>query len=145
MLKIYFGRLEGVIKYPGRYFNNIFKPEWFDDPFVKEICKHIDNMDVVSAYQMTSPNFGPANCTMLSTGCKNVIMAYKTDFILNATQMGDNCGPDLCRIAEKKDVTVMLQHVFRFKGIPNFKALILNDGKVVEEYLDYLEEAAEYL
>lgn len=29
MLKIYFGRLEGVIKYPGRYFNNIFKPESF--------------------------------------------------------------------------------------------------------------------
>lgn len=55
MLKIYFGELEGAVQHPTDLFNNTFKPEWFEDPFVKQICKIVDKTDVNSAYQMTTP------------------------------------------------------------------------------------------
>lgn len=71
MLKIYFGDLEGQIKRPDLYFNIVCKDEWFNDPFVKEICLGVDGTVVNSRYQMENPVFGPINSTMLSTGCKN--------------------------------------------------------------------------
>lgn len=143
MLKIYFGKLEGAIQHPSMLFNNSFKPEWFDDPFVKCICKVVDNTDVNSAYQMTNPVFGPVNCRILSGGCKNCILAYKLDRIINATLMGDNCAPILVEIAKKKDLTIMLEHIFDFSKVSDFSALILNTNTEVHSYREYLYMAVE--
>lgn len=145
MLKIYFGELEGAIQHPSDLFNNSFKPEWFDDPFVKHICKVVDNTDVNSAYQMTNPIFGPVNCRILSGGCKNCILAYKLDRVINATLMGDNCGVILAEIAKKKDLTIMLEHLFDFSKVPDFSALILNTNTEVHSYREYLYAAIELI
>lgn len=145
MLKIHFGPLEGSIEHPGTLFNNTFKPEWFEDPFVRYICKVVDKTEVASAYQMTNPIFGPVNCRLLSTGCKNCILAYKTDRIINATLMGDNCGSILLEISETKDLTITLEHTFNFSGVERFTAYIINSEKMVYSYSEYLDEAIEYL
>lgn len=141
MLKIFFGRLEGALDYPSRSFENMYKQEWFDDEFVKHICKVVDNTDVVSAYQMSNPVFGPVNYRILSTGCKNCILAYKTDYIIDATKMGDNCATIINEIGKKKkDLTVMLEYTMNFSNVKDIEALIINTGKVVHSYSEYLDE-----
>ncbi len=145
MLKIYFGHLDEAVSHPAILFKNIFLAEWFEDPFVKWICKIADDTDVVSAYQMTNPTFGPVNCTMLSQGCKNCILAYETDNVIDADIMGDNCARILVEIAKKKDLTVTLSYLKIFKDIPDFSALILNSNKMVYSFAEYVFEAVEYL
>ena len=126
MLKIHVGPLEG----------QIFKAEWFEDPFVKRICREIDDTEVSSAYQMINPLWGPTNCKLLSTGAKNLILAYKTDEIIYATCMGDNCSSLLLEIAEQKDLTIVLEHVLQFNK--DFTAYFINNGKTTTTNLDYI-------
>lgn len=145
MLKIYFGHLDEAVNHPAVLFNNSFEVEWFEDPFVKKICKIVDDTEVVSAYQMTNPVFGPVNCRILSQGCKNCILAYRTNNIINADLMGDNCAQVIVEIAREKDLIITLEHCFCFKDITDFSALILNSNKMVYTYAEYLNEVIEYL
>ena len=145
MLNIYFGTLEGAIQHPSILFNNTFREEWFEDPFVKHICKAVDNTDVVSAYQMTNPLFGPVNCKILSGGCRNCILAYETDRIIDATLMGDNCAQILVEISQKKDLTIMLKYLMNFSSVPNMEAYIMNAKKYVHSYDEYLDVAIDYV
>lgn len=145
MLKIYVGFLEEQIKRPDHYFEHVYAESWFDDPFVRHICEVIDQVEVNSAYQMCSKRFGPINCTMLSTGCKNTILAYKTDRIIPATHMGDNCAPLLVEIAKQKDLTITLEYLMDFSKIPDFEALILNTNVMVHSSLEYVLEVGDLL
>ena len=145
MLNIYFGVLEDQIKRPDHYLDLIFEEDWFKDPFVQKICKEVDNTEVQSAYQMYNPFFGPINVTKLSTGCKNTILAYKTDRIIPATYMGDNCAPFICEIAQNKDLTITLEYIMDFSRCSNFQAYIINIQKQVNSYKEYVWEAVELL
>ena len=65
-------------------------------------------------------------------------------FVYNMSNCGDNCAKWILKIAEKKDLTVYLQHIMRFDG--EFKILIMNTGKIVcnpAEYVAGLLEAEE--
>ncbi len=128
------------IGFPDAYFDNMYYDEWFDDPIVKQIVKDIDKSDVISANNIISPVLGLINCLELSTGCKNLIIAYKTDEIIDATNCGDNCGDWLLKIAEMKDLSVTLYHTFGFNR--DFDALILNTGKIVHTYVDFVRTVA---
>lgn len=145
MLYIHFGFRDDQIKRPDLYLNNCFEDEWFTDPFVKRICKEVDDTTVHSAYQMENPFFGPINVLKLSMGCKNLILAYKTDKVIPATFMGDNCAPLLCEIAKQKDLTITLEHIMDFSKCSDFEAHILNIGKHVKSYKEYVWEAVDLL
>lgn len=145
MLRIHFGHLNEAIAHPAMLFDNSYLASWFEDPFIRHICKVVDNTDVVSAGQMSNPTFGEINCKLLSQGCKNCILAYKTDRVINSTMMGDNCGPILMEIAAMKDLTITLKHLFDFSHVKNFSALILNTGQMVRSYDEYLDVALDYL
>lgn len=145
MLKIHFGALEGQIKRPDIYFDLVCRDDWFSDPFVREICLGIDKTIVHSRYQMENPNFGPVNSTMLSTGCKNTILAYKLDRIIPATHMGDNCAPYVFAISKNKDLTITLEYIMDFSKCENFEAEILNCNQKVTNYFDYVCMAGEFL
>lgn len=136
MLKIHVGPLEGQIRNPSNYFDGVFRTEWFEDPFVKRICKEIDDTDVSSAYQMSNPLWGPTNCKLLSTGAKNLILAYETNEIIYATCMGDNCSSLLLEISEQKDLTIVLEHILQFNR--DFTALFINNNKTINTNLDYV-------
>lgn len=81
----------------------------------------------------------------LSGGVKVLILMLKDDsFIYNMSNCGDNCAKWILKIAEKKDLTVYLQHIMRFEG--EFKIQIMNTGKIVcnsAEYVEGLLEAEE--
>ena len=71
-------------------------------------------------------------------------MLKDDSFIYNMSNCGDNCTKWVLKIAEKKDLTVYLQHIMHFEG--SFKIRIMNTGKIVcnpKEYVAGLLEAEE--
>ena len=42
MLKIVYGKMEGIIRRPGMYFDNTYDPEWLNDEMVREMIEDVD-------------------------------------------------------------------------------------------------------
>lgn len=145
MLYIHFGALPAQLSDPDIFFNNHMRPEWFEDPFVKHICLAVDGTTVHSAYQMENPTFGPINCRILSMSCKNTILAYKTDKIIPATFMGNNCAPLVFEISKHKDLTITLEYLMDFGNCENFEAYIMNTDKIIHSYRDYVLEVVDLI
>lgn len=122
MLKIwYYGGTEYMTDAPA-YFDNVYEDEWIEDEFVKEMIQDIDSSTVLSAHVIESPVFGAITPKELSGGVKVLILMLKDDsFIYNMSNCGDNCAKWILKIAEKKDLTVYLQHILGLKGNLKFK------------------------
>lgn len=115
MLKIDFmGKIIKDIGYPDDYFAATYDDAWSDDPFIKQMIKDIDKSEVFGANNIISSVLGPINCMQLSTGVKNLIIAYKTSEIIDASFCGNNCGDWLLKIAEMKDLSITMYHLFEF-------------------------------
>ena len=145
MLKIwYYGNIDYMKDAPS-YFDNVYEDEWIEDTFVKEMIQDVDNCAVISSHIIDSPILGAITPRELSGGVKVLILMLKDDsFVYNMSNCGDNCAKWILKIAEKKDLTVYLQHIMRFDG--EFKILIMNTGKIVcnpAEYVAGLLEAEE--
>ena len=113
-----------------------------------EVGIHIQDVDhctVISSHIIDSPILGAITPRELSGGVKVLILMLKDDsFVYNMSNCGDNCAKWILKIAEKKDLTVYLQHIMRFEG--EFKIQIMNTGKIVcnsAEYVEGLLEAEE--
>lgn len=139
MLKIwYYGGTEYVTDAPS-YFDNVYEDEWIEDEFVKEMIQDVDHSTVVSAHVIESPVFGAITPKDLSGGVKVLILMLKDDsFIYNLSNCGNNCAKWVLKIAEKKDLTVYLQHIIRFEG--EFEITIMNSGKIVRNPAEYVRE-----
>lgn len=145
MLKIwYYANIEYMKDAPS-YFDNVYEDEWIEDSFVKEMIQDVDYCTVISSHVIDSPILGAITPRELSGGVKVLILMLKDDsFIYNMSNCGDNCAKWILKIAEKKDLTVYLQHIMRFEG--EFKIQIMNTGKIVcnsAEYVEGLLEAEE--
>ena len=127
------------------YFDNVYEDEWIEDPLVKEMIQDVDHSAVISSHIIDSPVLGAITPRELSGGVKVLILMLKDDsFIYNMSNCGDNCAKWILKIAEKKDLTVYLQHIMHFEG--TFKIQIMNTGKIVcnsAEYVEGLLEAEE--
>lgn len=111
-------------------FRGNYEDEWFDDPFVKEMVKNVDNSEVVSANLIISPVLGPISYERLSGGVKVLIMLYKMPEMEQcASNCGDNCLPDMVRISEMHDITVKFSHC-PDKFPDNVKAKFLDTGEI---------------
>lgn len=143
MLKIIFGETAGAVYHPPTWFDNRYEDEWITDPLSVEMIKDIDKSDVVSAYLIQSPVLGAIPVRDISGGVKTLILLAfdESGKIFNASACGDNCAKWIVKLGKWKDVTVNLHHVMDFSGISGFEALILNTGKVVHSYEEYLKEA----
>ncbi len=139
MLKIwYYGGTEYMEDAPA-YFDNVYEDEWIEDEFVKAMIQDVDHSKVISAHVIESPVFGAITPSGLSGGVKVLILMLKDDsFIYNLSNCGDNCAEWILRIAEKKDLTVYLQHIFRFTG--EFEIKIMNTGNIVRNPEEYVVE-----
>lgn len=42
MLTIHYGDMDGVVYNTSVYFNNVYSPEWFEDPFAQKVIKAVD-------------------------------------------------------------------------------------------------------
>lgn len=129
------------------YFDNVYEDEWIEDDFVKEMIKDVDKSTVISAHVIESPVFGAITPQGLSGGVKVLILMLKDDsFVYNMSNCGNSCAKWILKIAEKKDLTVYLQHILRFEG--DFEIQIMNTGKIVhntQEYVLALLDAEESL
>lgn len=139
MLKIwYYGGTEYLNDAPS-YFDNVYEDEWIEDAFVREMIEDVDHSRVVSAHVIESPVLGPITPKELSGGVKVLILMLKDEsFVYNLSNCGNNCAKWVLKIAEKKDLTVYLQHIIRFEG--EFEIQIMNTGRIVRNRLEYVEE-----
>lgn len=143
MLKIFFGNIENSIYHPPTYFDNRYEDEWITDPLSIAMIKDIDKSDVVGVHLIESPVLGPISTKEISGGVKTLIlMAFdETGKIFNASSCGDNCAKWIVEISKRKDLTINLHHVMDFSSIGEFEAIIINTGKLIHNYQEYLTEA----
>jgi hypothetical protein len=143
MLKIIYGDVDGAIYHPPTYFDNQYEDEWITNPLTVKMIKNIDKSDVVSAHLIQSPVLGPISVKEISGGVKTLIlMAFDNKGkIFNASACGDNCAKWIVEIGQEKDLTINLHHVMDFSGIKDFETIILNTGKQVHSYEEYLMES----
>ena len=143
MLKIIFGDVPNSIYHPPTYFDNMYEDEWITDPLTVEMIKDVDKSDVIGVHLIESPVLGPISTKEISGGVKTLIlMAFdNTGKIFNASACGDNCAKWLVELGKRKDLTINLHHLMDFSSIETFEALIMNTGKVIHNYGEYLGEA----
>jgi hypothetical protein len=143
MLKILFGETAGAVYHPPTYFDNRYEDEWITDSLSVQMINDIDKSEVVGAHLIQSPVLGSIPVKDISGGVKTLIlMAFdQSGKIFNASACGDNCAKWIVKLGKGKDLTINLHHVMDFSGISDFEALILNTGKIVHSYEEYLKEA----
>lgn len=143
MLKIIFGDVPNAIYHPPTYFDNMYEDEWITDPLTIEMIKDVDRSDVIGVHLIESPVLGPISTKEISGGVKTLIlMAFdNTGKIFNASACGDNCAKWLVELGKRKDLTINLHHLMDFSSVGTFDALMMNTGKVIHDYGEYLEEA----
>lgn len=146
MLKIHFGEMQGEIYNPPLYFINQYEDEWITAPLSVKMIKDVDKSDVISAHVIDSPVLGGISPLQLSGEVKTLIlMAFDdTGEVFNASAGGDNCAKWIVEIAKIKDLTITLHNIMSFEGLP-IEAEILNDGRLVRGYSEYLDAAIDLL
>ena len=118
------------------FFNLKKKKDWFNNPNVKSIIKNIDNTIAVKDEYLESPVFGGMSPERLSGGCKAVILMELLDRNIYATNCGDNCVPDILKIAERKDITITLHHPMRFPD--KFEAYMIDLDRYIHSYEEFI-------
>lgn len=143
MLKIIFGDAQNSVYHPPTYFDNTYEDEWITDPLSVEMIKDIDKSDVISPRAIDSPVLGSISVKELSGGVKTLMLMQFDDSgkIFNASACGDNCAKWIVEISRKKDLTINLHHIMDFSDCDDFSAYIVNTGKTVNSYKEYIDEA----
>ena len=143
MLSIVFGDVENAVYHPPTYFDNTYLDEWITDPRTVEMVRDVDRSEVISARAIDSPFLGSISVKELSGGVKTLILMLfdESGKIFNASACGDNCAKWICEIARGKDLTINLHHVMDFSACEGFEAYIVNAGKTVRSFEEYLDEA----
>ena len=139
MLYITISEPQGLAKNVKSWFNGLKNKDWFNDEFVKEIIKGIDDTVAVKDEYLESPVFGGMSPERLSGGCKAVILMYELDVPVYATKCGDNCSPYILKVAEKKDITICLHHCLMGWG-RDFDATFIETGVVTHTIKEYVYE-----
>ncbi len=142
MLNILFGETAEAVYHPPTYFDNRYEDEWITDPLSVEMIKDIDHSEVINAYMIQSPVLGAIPVKEISGGVKTLIlMAFdQSGKIFNASACGDNCAKWIVRLGRQKNLTINLHHVMDFSEVTDFEAFIMNTGKTVYSYEEYLKE-----
>ena len=120
------------------YFDGVYEKEWLSDPFIQEMIMEVDKTTVNSDLTITSPILGDIIPKQLSGGVKTLILLYKGLIKARGARMGENCYPYVERIAKDLDVYLLLDWLPPFSS--NMTAEILNSGKIVHSYHEFLNE-----
>lgn len=140
MLKIYVGNFrQDCFTDMKMTFLEHKKAEWFEDTNVIRFIKEIDNADVIKGEILMSKAGNYFMSDKLSSGCKAVILMYKTNLHLYGSRCGDNCVPFILEIAEQKDVVITLHHCMEFPK-DGWRAIMLDSGKEVTSLHDFVDE-----
>lgn len=118
-------------------FDNNYEEKWFDDPLVQEMVLDVDKSRVLSPYCIESPVLGQIPPSGLSGGVKALILALKTDWEIWATACGNNCAKWFLKIGELKDLTISIEHYFRFPET-KFDFIDVATGELYHSYTDFM-------
>lgn len=111
------------------------KPEWFATPFVQEVVRTIDKGEVITGEVIRDYKGVSVSTEVLSTGTKTLCcMYFDKDHIFYGSLLGDNCLPFLIRIAETRDITILLEHYADFAPEDVEKGLIRCNGVILNQY-----------
>lgn len=144
MLNILFGKNDEVIPHPPLFFDNTYEDEWLTDDFSRQIIRDIDKGEVLSPNCIETEALGGIPPTKIAGGTKTLLlMNFDDKHIFNASSCGDNCAKWILKIAEKKDLTINLNHIMDF-GTEDFEAKILNNGKIVHGMKEYVLYAGDF-
>ena len=131
LLTVHFGDMENVVYNTSVYFNNVYTPDWFEDPFAQRIIKSIDRGTVLGLNAIETRALGIIPPEKLSSGTKTLLlMHFMPNMVYNASNCGDNCSYWILRIAAKQNITINLYHLMDF-GKGRFTMIISNTGDIV--------------
>ena len=117
---------------------------WFKDDLVKQMVRDIDKCEVVAPRVIESPILGQISPRELSSGVKNLILAYEfPDYVVDAKWCGHNCAKWFIEIGNRKDITIGLPYAMRF-GM-DFTAKIYNSGEIIHSEDEYIAAMIKYL
>ena len=97
----------------------------------------VDKSRVLSPYCIESPVLGQIPPSGLSGGVKALILALKTDWEIWATACGNNCAKWFLKIGELKDLTISIEHYFRFPET-KFDFIDVATGELYHSYTDFM-------
>lgn len=131
LLTVHFGDMENVVYNTSVYFNNVYSPNWFEDPFAQRIIKSIDRGTVLGPNAIETRALGIIPPEKLSSGTKTLLLMHlMPNMVYNASNCGDNCSYLILRIAAKQDITINLYHLMDF-GKGRFTMIVSNSGDIV--------------
>lgn len=139
MLNIVFGRNncpdKNYVLDTRVYFKRNKEPWWFEDDFVKEFLKAIDDSEVLFEEALKDFRGHGISTEMMSTGCKTLCDIYydRDDKWFYGSAMGDNCIPFLMRIAKSRDVNIFLEHYMDFPEEYLTSGLVVMNGVVLDQ------------
>ncbi|MDR1641983.1 MAG: DUF4869 domain-containing protein [Clostridiales bacterium] len=130
-------------------FRYSFKPEWFDDPFVKEMVKDVDKSVLVN--HLLTYNFrGESMPTEgISGGVKTLIAMYKRpNYLYRGNAMGGNCAKWVVEIGKRVDCYMTLTYCMPLGGIASeksFDCVVLNANRIAHTFKEFYREIIELL
>lgn len=150
MLKIWAG--DGypngkVIKRVDTYFDIMKEKSWFNDKFIQEMIKDIDNGTVVlKDFALENPIIGVMSPDKLSGGVKTVIlMKYFPKEVFDITNCGENCFKWIFKVCENEDRVAVLKYFPEISFLNPFKVEILNSGEIATNADELSEKTMDYI
>lgn len=127
------------------YFRKHKKPEWFENEDVKEFLLGVEGTTVLFEEALKDRDGHGISTEMICTGCKTLcdILFGDENLIYNGSAMGDNCIPYLMKIAEKRNITIFLEHYMDFPEVYFDEKRILFNGRFLTQD-EYDEEFCKY-
>lgn len=131
MLTIHYGDMDGVVYNTSVYFNNVYSPEWFEDPFAQKVIKAVDRGVVLGPNAIETKILGVIPPEKLSIGTKTLLlMHFMPERVYNASNCGDNCARWILAIGRAQDITINLYHLMNF-GNRRFTIHVANTSETV--------------
>ena len=130
MLTIHYGDMDGIVYNTSVFFNNVYSPKWFEDPFAQKVIKSVDRGVVLGPNAIETKILGVIPPEKLSSGTKTLLlMHFMPERVYNASNCGDNCARWILAIGRTQDVTINLYHLMDF-GNRRFTIRVANTGEI---------------
>lgn len=140
MLKIGYGCPDDICFYIDDEFEEEFELDWLDNDVCKRILKEIDHCTWNGSSLVDNRMGYLFSIWDVSTGSKALMMAEMLEnFEFWGTALGDNCTNILLEIAERKDITIFLEHLLHFDK-DKFSGYSLTNNRMYKNYDDYILE-----
>lgn len=116
MMTVYVKKRPGLLLYAPTVFDLMYNDINFEDDFIKQMVKDVDQTEHIMGQVFNSPIFGAIAPTRLSGGVKSLIVVYTLEEAKNYSSVlfGGNCVEWLRQISFKKDFTIWMQHALEF-------------------------------